>query len=282
MPDDAGTHPLTPPQLHAVRYVVARVRSEVAAELVQASLFGSRARGDARPDSDVDILLVFRHLPPDREPFASQAEEIAAQEAHRLRVPVTVWSVSLIDLALGNRTPMLVDALADAVPIWWRDEPLPAVEFTPRDALGCTGALLDRVAEGSHEFANHLSAGAISAAARRLRDDLVRLCTAHLLLGGTTRPRRAEVLRVFREQNACDRQIEDLLFWAERSFGPDGTDEERAVDPPPLPPRWAAGVIERLRREVERRAASLRATLDQPGRAPDPGAREEWSLRSDL
>ncbi|MBI4906368.1 MAG: nucleotidyltransferase domain-containing protein [Acidobacteria bacterium] len=31
--------------------------------LVQLILFGSRARGDARPDSDYDILLVFRDQP---------------------------------------------------------------------------------------------------------------------------------------------------------------------------------------------------------------------------
>src|SRR5690606_22203714 len=145
MPDDAGTHPLTPPQLHAVRYVVARVRSEVAAELVQASLFGSRARGDARPDSDVDILLVFRSLPPDREPSASDAESIAEQEARRLHVPVTVWSVSLEDLAVGQRTPMLVDALADSIPLWCREAPLPAVPFTPVDAIHCVETLLRRI-----------------------------------------------------------------------------------------------------------------------------------------
>lgn len=29
-------------------------------QLVQAVLFGSRARGDARPDSDIDVLIVVR------------------------------------------------------------------------------------------------------------------------------------------------------------------------------------------------------------------------------
>ncbi|MBI4609914.1 MAG: nucleotidyltransferase domain-containing protein [Candidatus Rokubacteria bacterium] len=30
-------------------------------------LFGSRARGDARPDSDFDLLVVFRHMTPEEK-----------------------------------------------------------------------------------------------------------------------------------------------------------------------------------------------------------------------
>ena len=273
---------LTAPQLHAARYVVARVRAEVAAELVQASLFGSRARGDARPDSDVDLLLVFRELPPDREPHATRAERIAAQEARRHRIPVTVWSVSLIDLALGNRTPMLVDALADSIPLWCRGEPLPPIDFTPRDALGCSEALLRRVAEGSEALAFHLVRGDVAAASRRLRDDLVRLCTAAGLLAGVTRPRRAQAVRAQRERerDRAGPRGELILSWAERSFGPDGTDEERRVAPPPLPLPEAAAEVEALRRTVARRARALCASLDATEASPGQDRLGEWSLRS--
>ena len=252
---------LTPPQLHAARCVVAGVRSQVNAQLVQASLFGSRARGDARPDSDVDLLLVFRWLPDDREPYATQAEAIAARQARRLRVPVTVWSVSLIDLAQGNRTPMLVDALEDAVPLWCNGAPLPAVPFTPHDGLTCVSALLRRVEEGSDELSERLWRGEDLAAAARLRDDLVRVCTAALLLEGVTRPRRGDVARAFLDHVGAPFELRPVFHWAERSFGSDGTDEEATVLPPPGGFERAAEVVERLRRMVEQRAEGLQRRL---------------------
>src|SRR5205809_7165314 len=112
---------LTPRQHAAAMELVRRVRRGVPAELWRALLFGSRARGEARPDSDVDVLLVFRALPPDREPHAGIAERMAEETARDTGVPVTAWSVSLDDLACGRRTPMLVDALDDAVPLWPAD-----------------------------------------------------------------------------------------------------------------------------------------------------------------
>ena len=78
----------------AVMEVVRLVRRRVAAPLDRALLFGSKARRQARPDSDVDVLLVFRRLPPDREPYASQAERVAEGVARRRGVPVGVWSVA--------------------------------------------------------------------------------------------------------------------------------------------------------------------------------------------
>ena len=49
-----------------VREVVSRIVSEFSPSLVL--LFGSRARGDSRPDSDVDLIVVWRdeNPPPKR------------------------------------------------------------------------------------------------------------------------------------------------------------------------------------------------------------------------
>jgi hypothetical protein len=271
---------LTPRQLHAARSVIARVRSRVAAELVQASLFGSRARGDARSDSDVDLLLVFRRLPPDREPFATQAERIADAAAARHGVPVSVWCVSLVDLAQGNRTPMLVDALEDAIPLWCAGSPLPAIPFTPRDALGCVRALLQRTEEGSAQVAALLRRGRPDRAAVRLRDDLVRLCTASNLLHGVTRPRRGESVREFIAREWPPAAMLPLLEWAERSFGPDGRSDEGPVDAPPCGMGAAARVVEALIRGVRRTARRAAAALDGAARANEGEDRAEWSLRS--
>lgn len=227
---------LRPADLDAVRLLLRRVRAEVPARLVHASLFGSRARCDARPDSDLDVLLVFHRLPWDREPQASIAERIAADAAGETGVPVTVWSVSLPDLAPGERTPMLVDALDDSVPLWWEDEPLRPVAFTPADAVRCVGALLARVGEGSDEFAWHLGRGDEPAALRRLRDDLVRLATGLLLLRGVTRPRRGEAAEALLRglaPSALPPPVRAALGWAAAGFGPHGRDEDAALSPPP-------------------------------------------------
>ncbi|MBA2669989.1 MAG: nucleotidyltransferase domain-containing protein [Gemmatimonadetes bacterium] len=250
---------MSPRQAAAARRLVRRVRREVDADLVQASLFGSRARGTARPDSDVDILLVFRWLPGDREPQASHAEWIAECVARRSRVPVTCWSVSLADLDRGSRTPMLVDALTDSIPIWSSRIPIPQLPFTCYDAIWCSERLLMRLGEGSMEVAQHLHRGDAGLAARRARDDVVRLCTALLLLRGITRPRRGDAVDAVIWRS--DWQFSDrvILKWAATSFGVSGTDESGPVRTPPGGIRTAAGTISRLIVEVEDRLSNLRA-----------------------
>src|SRR5690349_9114265 len=121
---------LAPHEHAAAMELVRRVRHGVPAELWRALLFGSKARGQARPDSDLDVLLIFHDLPWDREPQAGIAERIADGVAADTGVPVTVWSVSLPDLERGRRTPMLVDALDDGIPLWPVDAPPVSVRYT--------------------------------------------------------------------------------------------------------------------------------------------------------
>jgi predicted nucleotidyltransferase len=252
---------LTRRERAAVSRFLALVRREVPAELVHALLFGSKARGTARPDSDVDLLLIFRHLPPDREPQATIAEDIAEWVSREAGVPVGPWSVSLVDLEQGRRTPMLVDALEDGVPIWPAELPSPRPPFTPDDALHCSGALLDRVTEGSEEASAKRRSGDLGAATRRGRDDLVRMCTAALLLHGETRPRRAESVRRFIEEYVRPGFFPPdhmpVLRWAARSFGPDGHDEDRAPTPPPGGFGALADAVDALWRWVARGRESL-------------------------
>lgn len=245
----------------AARLVVDRVRRSVPAELAHALLFGSRARGDARPDSDVDILLVFRALPSDREPQATIAEELAAAVARETAVPVTVWSVSLPDLRRGGRTPMLVDALTDAIPIW-PTAPPPRVAFTRADARFCAGTLLRRVEEGGEAVAAERDSEP-AAAARRLRDDVVRLCTANLLLDGCTRPRFADAVRAFGATPAA-RWLgpgwPPLAAWAAGSYGETGKAEAAPVDVPPGGLGRACALLERLRAATTARLAGRRTS----------------------
>jgi predicted nucleotidyltransferase len=240
----------------AAMEVVRQVRRRVGARLERALLFGSRARRQARPDSDVDVLLVFRRLPPDREPQASDAERVAEEVARRTGVPIGVWSVSLEDLEQGYRTPMLVDALDDAVPLWPDADP-PRAAFTPRDATFCAARLLERVDEGGEKVARSLAHGD-DAWMRRSRDDLVRLCTAVLLLAGDTRPRRADAIRAFLARNPrfpLSSAERAALAWAARSY-PRGhleLDDDHPVPHPPCTPGVLLDLIERLRALVASR-----------------------------
>lgn len=46
-----------------LRQAVERLRAAFGDNLVGVALYGSRARGDARPDSDVDLLMIAHGLP---------------------------------------------------------------------------------------------------------------------------------------------------------------------------------------------------------------------------
>jgi predicted nucleotidyltransferase len=253
---------LDPREHAAAMEIVHRVRREVGARLECALLFGSKARRQARPDSDVDVLLVFKRLPADREPQATDAERIAEAVAARTGVPVGVWCVAREDLRAGRRTPMLVDALDDAVPLWPARHPPPVVEFTPADATFCAARLLDRVEEGSAEVAQMLAAGD-AGWARRTRDDLVRLCTAVLLLAGETRPRRGDAVRRFLEREprwvraGAERAA---LAWAARSYprGHVELDDESPVPAPPVSTDDLLDLAQRLRALVIRRGREAR------------------------
>ncbi len=202
----------------AADQLIRRVRREVAADLEHAALFGSRARGDARPDSDYDILLVFRELPTDREPCATDAEALAQEVSRASTIPINPWSISLVDFGRGRRTPMLVDALDDALPLWSRKRPLPRVRFTPDDALFCTRALLDRVRENGGDYHRLVRQGELRKAAEHAREDVTRLCTAGLLMRGITRPRRDSAVRGFVAAeggtDALPREVDRLCRWA--------------------------------------------------------------------
>lgn len=273
----ADSRHLAPHERRAALEFVRRVRRRVPAELARAFVFGSKARGEARPDSDVDVLLVFWRLPPDREPQAGMAEEIAEEVARESGIPVQTWSVSLVDLERGNRTPMLVDALNDGIPLWPPGAPRIPMEFTPADALRCVDALLTRVREGAVEVARRLHAGEEEPAWRRVRDDLVRLCVAGFLQSGETQPRRADAVRRFRARwgRAFPPRFAPLFGWAAESFGPDGRDEERPVDPPPGGLREAAALVDALRWWTRARQRELARRRGEPGppRTVVPGGR---------
>lgn len=74
-----STTALTPQTQAAVAEFVSRVRAALGQNLLGVRLFGSRARGDSRPDSDIDIALVV-------EADRTRAEDVAIDIAFDVNV----------------------------------------------------------------------------------------------------------------------------------------------------------------------------------------------------
>ncbi len=221
----------------AVAELIGRTRARHWPPLRRAALFGSKARGDFDGHSDVDVLLVC-DIPPDARAAAGElVGRIAEGIATRSGVQVEPWTVATADLYQGRRTPMLVDALADSVPIWPPGAPPLRLPFTEADAVFCASRLLEWVDGGGAVVREALAQGRWAEAATRTRDDIARMATAALLLTGDTRHRRAGSLRrfdaVFVRTGRVHPIVRRTLAWADAAYPPDGGRGQEA--PPPSP-----------------------------------------------
>ncbi|MBA2670636.1 MAG: nucleotidyltransferase domain-containing protein [Gemmatimonadetes bacterium] len=106
------THPnlsgLAPADAAAVAMFTIRVRAVLADALVEMRLFGSKARGDATEESDIDVLVVVSRIHPEVGRQVSDAAFEASLEHDVLIAPVlvsraryqdAVWRIS--DLAVA-------------------------------------------------------------------------------------------------------------------------------------------------------------------------------------
>lgn len=239
--------PLSGPERAAVHALLEWARRPPRPELVRALLFGSRARGDHDETSDVDVLLVFAERASHRRRLALAAARAARSAARDSAAPLQTWTLTIEDLAPGRRTPMLVDAFADAVTLWPPGAPPACLSFMPADARFCAGRLLRWVESGPGVALRALIAGQRAAAARRVRDDITRLACAALLLTGDTRHRRSGTIRRFADvflvspewRAACL----PALGWASRAYP---RDDGRGRSHAPVTARAIASVREGL------------------------------------
>lgn len=125
-------HLLAPAVLAAVtarETLLGRLRKTIAAwevQCVHASLFGSLARGEAGPGSDVDVLLV-------RPETVAGDEPAWLQQLRSVEQSVLRWTGNRLSL-FETTEPDLAGALAD--------EEEPVVEAWRRDAIGLAGESL--------------------------------------------------------------------------------------------------------------------------------------------
>jgi uncharacterized protein len=227
--DTGELAPIGTRERHALRLFLRRARAPGAPPLVRAILFGSRARGDHHPGSDVDLLLWCALPEQQRSAAAAWHAGLAEHVAGVSGVDLQPWTLTLPELRAGRRTPMLVDALEDGVTIWPAGAPDLVLPFGAADARFCAACLFDWIADGGRLVARRLRRGDWEGAARRTRDDIVRLATAPLLLVGHTRHRRRGSLRTFDrlfvQEGRVSEHVRPALYWAAGAFPGNGRSE---------------------------------------------------------
>jgi predicted nucleotidyltransferase len=90
-----------------------KARSQFGANLTRLLVFGSRARGEARPDSDVDLAVVFQTLPAESPSVVMELGEMAYEPLVELGVeiePVPFSEAELLDPSC-SQNPNLVRAV---------------------------------------------------------------------------------------------------------------------------------------------------------------------------
>ena len=85
--------------------------------LLMIVLFGSHSRGEERPDSDHDILVVIEGLP--RDPLARQREVMAPLLPQLLRLPKQLSVIAKTPEELhGDLTPLMMDVCVDGIGLY--------------------------------------------------------------------------------------------------------------------------------------------------------------------
>lgn len=83
--------------------------------LVQMMLFGSQARGDAEPKSDIDVLVVLRGKVSPCEEIDRTIEDVAALSLHHNEVVSCVFVSE--EQFQQERSPLMLNVRREGVPV---------------------------------------------------------------------------------------------------------------------------------------------------------------------
>lgn len=115
--------------------------------LVAAVLFGSVARGEAGPQSDIDLLIVMAGLPQGqlaRQDLLEKADRRMERERERLRKEEGIWTDISAILKTPEEaeqiTPLYLDMVEDAIILFERDAFFSRVLERLRTSLARLGA----------------------------------------------------------------------------------------------------------------------------------------------
>jgi predicted nucleotidyltransferase len=106
-------------QAEVLARVTLALRAALGPDLVRLSLFGSRARGEARPASDYDLMVVVeRRRPAHKEAVYALAGDYLAD--HRVDLSPKVLAREEIERLLASGLPFWRRFAADEVVLWAR------------------------------------------------------------------------------------------------------------------------------------------------------------------
>jgi predicted nucleotidyltransferase len=88
------------------------MRSRLGAHLQRIVLFGSRARGDARADSDYDLLVVVDEV---NRNVTDTIDDIAGQMLHRFGIVVSAFPTSEEATRSRRYSPLLMNVAKEGV-----------------------------------------------------------------------------------------------------------------------------------------------------------------------
>ena len=108
---------LTPAEQAALEDFVNAVRGSLGSEVVDVQLFGSKARGDATPDSDVDVLVVVRRDEP-KLIDALYDLLLDACLSHNVYISLKVFSEAEYERLNHPRTPFMQNVAKEGVALW--------------------------------------------------------------------------------------------------------------------------------------------------------------------
>ena len=108
---------LTPAEQAALADFCDAVRGSLGSEVVDVQLFGSKARGDATPESDVDVLVVVRRDEP-KLIDALYDLLLDACLSHNVYISLKVFSEAEYERLNHPRTPFMQNVAKEGVALW--------------------------------------------------------------------------------------------------------------------------------------------------------------------
>ena len=131
---------------HLLTEVVAACRRHYGSRLAAVAVFGSIGRGTARPDSDIDLLVVADDLPDGRVARATDFTAVeaavapAVAEARRAGLGAWLSPVLKTPAEIERGSPLLLDMVDDARILYDREQFLEQALAGLRDRLIRLGA----------------------------------------------------------------------------------------------------------------------------------------------